>query len=301
MCICCPLAVVMEKKTTSASERTFYLFFCLFSPRASSQFCRDSARSLAAAHNDGALPCNCDKSGSTGATCDPVGGQCPCKQHVIGRQCTKCATGYYGFPYCRREWKRRLPTLLRLVSSFVWMTSPLSRPLCSVWVRPPTVWRGDGTLHLPSSDGQTKLRGVSDSDVQLSPSAGLRGLRMLSKRHQNRRRARLWSRHRTVQVSAKLIDKAADLEVRITLYVVMLQLTMVFKFPLLITAHYGFPEPHVTSSCCFISPTSSPKLFIYCHDDKEKQQVFTFKKQKPANGLTTLSELSVSSCSLIFE
>ncbi|XP_036940486.1 laminin subunit alpha-3-like isoform X2 [Acanthopagrus latus] len=78
-------------------------------PRASSQFCRDSARSLAAAHNDGALPCNCDKSGSTGATCDPVGGQCPCKQHVIGRQCTKCATGYYGFPYCRPcECGRRL-------------------------------------------------------------------------------------------------------------------------------------------------------------------------------------------------
>lgn len=128
MCICCPLAVIMENKTTSASERTLYLFFCLFSPRTSSQFCRDSARSLAAAHNDGALPCNCDKSGSTGAACDPVGGQCPCRQHVIGRQCTKCATGYYGFPYCRRKWKRQLPTLLRLVSSFVRMKSPLSLP-----------------------------------------------------------------------------------------------------------------------------------------------------------------------------
>ncbi|XP_044075989.1 laminin subunit alpha-3-like isoform X2 [Siniperca chuatsi] len=78
-------------------------------PRTSSQFCRDSARSLVAAYNDGALPCNCDKSGSTGTTCDPVGGQCPCRQHVIGRQCTKCATGYYGFPYCRPcECGRRL-------------------------------------------------------------------------------------------------------------------------------------------------------------------------------------------------
>uniref|UniRef100_A0A8C9ZMT2 Laminin subunit alpha 3 n=1 Tax=Sander lucioperca TaxID=283035 RepID=A0A8C9ZMT2_SANLU len=77
--------------------------------RTSSQFCRDSARSLVAAYNDGALPCNCDKSGSTGTTCDPVGGQCPCRQHVIGRQCTKCATGYYGFPYCRPcECGRRL-------------------------------------------------------------------------------------------------------------------------------------------------------------------------------------------------
>ncbi|XP_071346604.1 laminin subunit alpha-3-like isoform X2 [Trachinotus anak] len=78
-------------------------------PRTSSQFCRDSARSLVAAYNDGALPCNCDKSGSTGSTCDPVGGQCPCRQHVIGQQCTKCATGYYGFPYCRPcECGRRL-------------------------------------------------------------------------------------------------------------------------------------------------------------------------------------------------
>ncbi|XP_041804417.1 laminin subunit alpha-3-like isoform X2 [Chelmon rostratus] len=78
-------------------------------PRTSSQFCRDSARSLAAAYNDGALPCNCDNSGSTGTTCDPNGGQCPCRQHIIGRQCTKCATGYYGFPYCRPcECGRRL-------------------------------------------------------------------------------------------------------------------------------------------------------------------------------------------------
>ncbi|XP_069013512.1 laminin subunit alpha-3-like isoform X1 [Embiotoca jacksoni] len=78
-------------------------------PKTSSQFCRDSARSLVAAYNDGALSCNCDKSGSTGTVCDPVGGQCPCRQHVIGLQCTKCATGYFGFPYCRPcECGRRL-------------------------------------------------------------------------------------------------------------------------------------------------------------------------------------------------
>ncbi|XP_061588324.1 laminin subunit alpha-3-like isoform X2 [Cololabis saira] len=70
-------------------------------PKTSSQFCRDSARSLVAAFNDGALECNCDKSGSTGSVCDPAGGQCPCRPHVIGQRCTKCATGYYGFPYCR--------------------------------------------------------------------------------------------------------------------------------------------------------------------------------------------------------
>uniref|UniRef100_A0A665UIN3 Laminin subunit alpha 3 n=1 Tax=Echeneis naucrates TaxID=173247 RepID=A0A665UIN3_ECHNA len=84
-------------------------FFCVFSLRTSSQFCRDSARSLVAAYNDGAVACNCDKSGSTGSSCDPLGGQCACRQHVIGRQCTKCATGYYGFPYCRPcECGRRL-------------------------------------------------------------------------------------------------------------------------------------------------------------------------------------------------
>uniref|UniRef100_A0A3P8YNP7 Laminin subunit alpha 3 n=1 Tax=Esox lucius TaxID=8010 RepID=A0A3P8YNP7_ESOLU len=70
-------------------------------PVTSSQFCRDSARSLVAAYNDGALPCSCDPSGSTGPGCDPAGGQCPCRPYVIGRQCSRCATGYYGFPYCR--------------------------------------------------------------------------------------------------------------------------------------------------------------------------------------------------------
>ncbi|MEQ2239068.1 hypothetical protein ILYODFUR_000794, partial [Ilyodon furcidens] len=78
-------------------------------PRTSSQFCRASARALVAAYNDGAAPCDCDKSGSTGTVCDPVGGQCPCRQHIIGRQCNRCATGYYGFPYCKPcECGRRL-------------------------------------------------------------------------------------------------------------------------------------------------------------------------------------------------
>ncbi|KAJ8267959.1 hypothetical protein COCON_G00131310 [Conger conger] len=67
----------------------------------SSQFCRDSARSLVAFFNDGALPCGCDPTGASGTTCDPVGGQCPCKPNITGRQCSRCATGHYGFPYCR--------------------------------------------------------------------------------------------------------------------------------------------------------------------------------------------------------
>lgn len=97
----CPLAVMFEYKTIFVFKSN--LCVCHFSPRTSSQFCRDSSRSLVAAYNDGALPCDCDTSGSTGSVCDAVGGQCPCRPHVIGRQCTKCATGYFGFPYCRRE------------------------------------------------------------------------------------------------------------------------------------------------------------------------------------------------------
>lgn len=42
--------------------------------------------------------------GATGPTCEPFGGQCPCRAHVIGRDCSRCATGYWGFPSCRREY-----------------------------------------------------------------------------------------------------------------------------------------------------------------------------------------------------
>ncbi|XP_066575649.1 laminin subunit alpha-3 isoform X1 [Amia ocellicauda] len=70
-------------------------------PVTSSQFCKDSAKSLVAFFNDGALPCYCDKSGATSPTCSPKGGQCSCRPNVIGRQCSRCSTGYYGFPYCK--------------------------------------------------------------------------------------------------------------------------------------------------------------------------------------------------------
>ncbi|XP_028831523.1 laminin subunit alpha-3-like [Denticeps clupeoides] len=70
-------------------------------PRTSSPFCRDAARSLVAKYHNGALPCSCDKEGAISSSCEPLGGQCPCRPHIIGRQCTRCATGYYGFPYCR--------------------------------------------------------------------------------------------------------------------------------------------------------------------------------------------------------
>ncbi|KAK1801637.1 hypothetical protein P4O66_022279, partial [Electrophorus voltai] len=64
-------------------------------------FCRSSASSLSAFFNNGAVPCGCHEAGSERDTCQPFGGQCPCRPNVIGRDCSQCATGYYGFPSCR--------------------------------------------------------------------------------------------------------------------------------------------------------------------------------------------------------
>lgn len=73
------------------------------SPSSASQFCRDAAASLSLFYNNGARPCGCHEAGATGPTCEAFGGQCPCRAHVIGRDCSRCATGYWGFPSCRRE------------------------------------------------------------------------------------------------------------------------------------------------------------------------------------------------------
>ncbi|XP_032815544.2 laminin subunit alpha-5 [Petromyzon marinus] len=70
-------------------------------PAASPPFCRDASASLSAFHNGGARPCECHGAGSLGPDCEPLGGQCRCRANVIGRQCTRCATGHYGFPHCR--------------------------------------------------------------------------------------------------------------------------------------------------------------------------------------------------------
>ncbi|XP_053429462.1 laminin subunit alpha-5 isoform X2 [Nycticebus coucang] len=71
------------------------------SPSSSSLFCRSAAASLSLFYNNGAQPCGCHEAGATGPTCEPFGGQCPCRAHVIGRDCSRCATGYWGFPKCR--------------------------------------------------------------------------------------------------------------------------------------------------------------------------------------------------------
>lgn len=73
------------------------------SPATSPRFCKDSAISLSLFYNNGAQPCRCHEVGAVSRQCEPFGGQCTCKSNVIGRECSRCATGYWGFPNCRRE------------------------------------------------------------------------------------------------------------------------------------------------------------------------------------------------------
>lgn len=57
--------------------------------------------SITAGHNTGALPCQCDFEGSLSFECEKFGGQCKCRENIIGRRCETCKTGFYGFPDCR--------------------------------------------------------------------------------------------------------------------------------------------------------------------------------------------------------
>ena len=66
------------------------------------EFCTNSVFSLSTFYNNGSFPCECDTQGSRSDTCDVFGGQCSCFENIIGRACTRCKTGYYGFPNCRK-------------------------------------------------------------------------------------------------------------------------------------------------------------------------------------------------------
>ena len=68
------------------------------------QFCKDSVFSLTASFNNGSFACDCNPKGSYDSDCQEFGGQCSCRPNVIGRTCSRCKTGYYGFPNCRSKW-----------------------------------------------------------------------------------------------------------------------------------------------------------------------------------------------------
>jgi len=42
----------------------------------------------------GCTPCECSLAGSKNPVCNKTTGQCPCKEHSLGRQCNKCSPGY---------------------------------------------------------------------------------------------------------------------------------------------------------------------------------------------------------------
>ncbi|KAM7397366.1 hypothetical protein PAMP_020344 [Pampus punctatissimus] len=43
----------------------------------------------------GCIPCDCDPTGSQGGLCDPLSGQCVCKENVEGRRCDRCKHGFF--------------------------------------------------------------------------------------------------------------------------------------------------------------------------------------------------------------
>ncbi|KAM3872260.1 laminin subunit alpha-5 [Diretmus argenteus] len=81
---------------SNCGQNSFFI-----NPSAASPFCLSSAVSLSAFFNNGALPCACHEVGADSDACELFGGQCRCRPNVIGRDCSMCATGYWGFPNCR--------------------------------------------------------------------------------------------------------------------------------------------------------------------------------------------------------
>lgn len=56
-------------------------------------------------HNNYALPCDCNPTGSISNICDDFGGMCKCKPNVVGQKCDKCApaTWEFGPNGCQRN------------------------------------------------------------------------------------------------------------------------------------------------------------------------------------------------------
>jgi hypothetical protein len=43
------------------------------------------------------LACECSSIGAISAECQDYGGQCRCKQGIMGRPCDRCEPGFYNF------------------------------------------------------------------------------------------------------------------------------------------------------------------------------------------------------------
>ena len=65
-----------------------------------SRNCFDWFFQLVMGLNDGPSKCNCEVRGSERASCNLIGGQCPCKKHVTGRTCSRCTGKRIIFPRC---------------------------------------------------------------------------------------------------------------------------------------------------------------------------------------------------------
>ncbi|KRX40478.1 Laminin subunit beta-1 [Trichinella murrelli] len=59
--------------------------------------CRRQFCPVAASILDRGVACDCNPTGSVSGMCDQLGGQCQCKQNVLGRRCDVCAAGTFGF------------------------------------------------------------------------------------------------------------------------------------------------------------------------------------------------------------
>lgn len=76
-------------------------FVCCY--RNDTEFCQSGVYTLTTDFNNGGLACGCDTDGSLSFECSNFGGQCQCRDNVIGQKCTQCREGYYGFPRCKRK------------------------------------------------------------------------------------------------------------------------------------------------------------------------------------------------------
>ncbi|CAJ0953978.1 unnamed protein product, partial [Mesorhabditis belari] len=76
---------------------------CYCAPHVEGQRC-DRCVSYAYGYDPliGCQLCGCNRDGSEGGNleCDPLNGQCLCKENVGGRMCDRCLPGFYRFPHC---------------------------------------------------------------------------------------------------------------------------------------------------------------------------------------------------------